>query len=800
MNNQINVSNEKSITLYQKVGSRQKANAPEGFVTEFKIVSGDTFTLSKAVEFDNCPAMYKGGYRKSDNFIKADCILADVDNTHSDEPSEWITHDDVIKLLEDVEFYYYPSRNHMKPKEGKTPRPKEHYIFPTNILSSVEEYAFTMKKLIGVFPELHFDVAVKGGAQLNFGVENPKVDFHKGICNLSEFLNHIEISTKENSSTNHEKVKDFIPQGKRHNTMLSYACKTLKKLGDTDEAFSFYMQETEKCSPPLEAKEIDSIWRSAVDFYEREIKTASDYILPDSFNSLADKLSSYIPNTFTDIGQAELFSKIYYHKLRYSMATGFLVYNGKKWEENPLKARRLLHYLTHSQVRDSRKKIKEAEENLTEEEKKQKDKRKNQEFEMAKKYRNFALSRQVSKNLDATLKEAQPVLEINLELLDKDWFLLNTPEGTIDLRTKEMQPHNYEDYCTKITAKSPSDEGNDLFYKFLDEITCGNKVLEVYLQFIAGMIAVGKVFCEHLIIAYGHGKNGKSTLFNLLSLVLGDYSGSISSETLTAHCRKNKSPEYAELRGKRFVIAAELEDGMRLDTAIVKKLCSTDPVQAEKKYKAPFHFVPSHSIVLYTNHLPNVSALDNGTWRRLKVVPFNAVIDEQSERKNYADFLFENAGGAVMKWIVDGAYKFISAGCKIEQPDIVSQAIQEYREENDWLVNYISERCEIGKSFIQPANALYEDYRKFSNKLGETPTRRDVFLNALVEKGYDKHRNSKGSFVHGLRLASTMEEYERSQLPEYVPLNVYANIIPDKHPVTVYDDIIQEDSESAVEF
>ena len=93
--------------------------------------------------------------------------------------------------------------------------------------------------------------------------------------------------------------------------------------------------------------------------------------------------------------------------------------------------------------------------------------------------------------------------------------------------------------------------------------------------------------------------SGKSTLFNLLAYVLGDYAGNLSAETLTANCRKNKSPEYAELRGRRLVIAAELEEGMRFDTAIIKKLCSTDPILAEPKYKKPFTFIPSHTVVLY---------------------------------------------------------------------------------------------------------------------------------------------------------------------------------------------------------
>ena len=98
--------------------------------------------------------------------------------------------------------------------------------------------------------------------------------------------------------------------------------------------------------------------------------------------------------------------------------------------------------------------------------------------------------------------------------MDTDGFLLNTPAGTIDLKSQKIRPHNPKDYCTKITAVSPSDKGKDLFMDFLKKITCEDHELQEYLQLVVGMCAVGKVFCENLIIAYGTGKNGKSTFFN----------------------------------------------------------------------------------------------------------------------------------------------------------------------------------------------------------------------------------------------------------------------------------------------
>ena len=104
---------------------------------------------------------------------------------------------------------------------------------------------------------------------------------------------------------------------------------------------------------------------------------------------------------------------------------------------------------------------------------------------------------------------------------------------------------------------------------------------------------------------------------------------------------------------------------MRLNTSVVKQLCSTDKVSAEKKYRDPFRYTPTHTLVLYTNHLPRVGANDEGTWRRLIVIPFNAKIDGNSDIKNYADYLAEKAGGVVLSWIIEGARKAIECNFKL---------------------------------------------------------------------------------------------------------------------------------------
>ena len=783
------------ITIYQRENTRGEKTNPKGFTTECLIERGDVEALAQAVQYDNCPAQYKDGYKKGENFIKADCILADIDNTHSNESTEWITHEDVIRALPNVEFYYYPSRNHMKQKGTDAPRPKAHYIFPIDVLTSVEEYTNIMKWLIETFPQLHFDKAVKGGAQLNFGVENPNVQYHQGTQNLSEYMKTAKLQTS--CTVKQSTTTDVIPQGQRHNYMLSYACRILKRHGDDENTYVDYQRESSKCSPLLEEKELNSIWCSAKEYYHTQIRIAPDYVDPSQYGKNEYHRTTYKPSNFTDVGQAKVFSELYKYKVGYSEATKFLVYNGKMWEENNLKAQKHAQDLTDFQLDEAWEMLKKANQmensamvsgNKEDEEKAKKS------IENAKQYRKFALSRQDTLSISATLREARPMLEIDTAILDKDWYKLNTPNGTVDLRTGELHPHNSADYCTKITTKSPITDEKEkvLFTDFLDVITCSDKELENYLQCVAGMIALGKVFCEHMIIAYGCGSNGKSTFFNLLSKVLGSYSGSLSSEVLTANCRKNKSPEYAELRGKRLVIAAELEDDMRLDTAIVKKLCSTDPIQAEKKYKDPFHYTPSHTLVLYTNHLPRVTALDDGTWRRLVVIPFNARIQGKQDKKNYMEYLFEKAGGYVMQWIIEGACKFIANDFKLKLPKVVEAEIKRYRSDNDWISNFISECCEIVSGYQQPRGALYKGYQAYCKDNGEEVRSNIVFKNAMIEKGFKDGRTNSMRYFEGIRLRSTICDFEMPTVT--IPTDLVQSVSSDTL-VTESDSDLQDSQE-----
>ena len=725
----------------------------------------DEASLKAAICHDYVCAEYRNSYRNGDNFIGSDCLPVDCDNDHSENPADWMTPEDVMQAFPGVTFAIHFSRFHNREKNGKAARPKFHVLFPIEHCTDASLYS-DMKKLVNsIFP--YFDTQALDAARFFFGTAAAEVALYPGRMNLTEFLN-------EDLFDEYMPQGDFdhsvIPEGSRNATMSRFAGRVIKKYGDTEKAYQTFLEEAAKCVPPLDNTELSTIWHSAQRFYTK-LSQQDGYVAPDVYNDP----SCYKPEDYSDVGQAEVLGKYFSSELRYSPATHFIRYSDHYWQESEPGAQAVAHELTRRQLKEAGNDLVEAltkmknsgaQTILDSTSKSKAEQLMNdqqleayQDFLAAKAYQAFAIKRRDSKNITSTLRESHPILEISPRDLDADPFALCTPEATYDLR-KGMagaREHSPEDFITKITSVSPSQKGQQIWLDCLDLIFQGDQSLIDYVQMICGLAAIGKVYVEALIIAYGDGRNGKSTFWNAVSRVLGLYSGNISADTLTVGCRRNIKPEMAEVKGKRLLIAAEMQEGSRLNDSTVKQLCSTDDVFAEKKYKDPFSFKPCHTLVLYTNHLPRVGAIDQGTWRRLIVIPFNAKIEGKADIKNYADFLFKMAGGAVLQWIIEGAKRVIASDYKIAQPRVVQDAIQKYKENNDWLSHFLEDCCEIDPSYEAKSGEVYNTYRSYCNQMGEYARSTTDFYTAIEAADFTRHKTKKGMLIRGFRLKSEFE-------------------------------------------
>ena len=726
------------MTIYDAVtvGSRSNCVYPN------PVTVTDADTMRQAAAFDHVCAAYKQNYRSVDNFLKADCLPMDCDNDHSDDPDDWLTPFDVAMDFPGVGMIFVYSKSHMKQKGKRGPRPRFHVYFICTETTNSEIYSSWKDRLIADYP--YFDDGAKDSARFLFGVKNAAVEVYDGEITIDEFL--------ADSFVEWDAAQGQIPEGSRNKTMSHYAGRVIKRLGNTEEAHKQFLKEAEKCSPPLDDAELAGIWGSAVKFGAK-VAAQEGYIPPEQYNQ--DFL--LMPEDFSDVGQAIVLSREYMDRLRFSPATDYIVFNGSFWEESQPNAQGIAQELTARQLEEAETEIQRCMKEMSDNgawamlaamgAKKamaafnEAQRRSFEKYERAEAYRKYAIKRRDTKYISAALKEARPMIQIEQRVLDADEFLLNLPSGTCDLRTGAVREHNAQDYITKQTAVDPSGDGMDVWEDTLQTFFQGDVDLIRYVQEIVGLAAIGKVYIEALVIAYGEGRNGKSTFWNTIARVLGTYSGNMSADTLTVGCKRNVKPELAEAKGKRMIIAAELEEGMRLNTSNVKQLCSTDEIYAEKKYKAPFSYVPTHTLVLYTNHLPRVGAIDQGTWRRLIVIPFNAKIEGKADIKNYSDFLFKTAGGAVLSWIIEGAKRVIASDYKIVQPRVVQDAIQKYKENNDWLAHFLDDCCEVGDDFEAKSGEFYNAYRSYCLQMGEYTRSTTDFYSALCQMS-DPHRTA----------------------------------------------------------
>lgn len=360
---------------------------------------------------------------------------------------------------------------------------------------------------------------------------------------------------------------------------------------------------------------------------------------------------------------------------------------------------------------------------------------------------NHALKSRSAYALKAMLEVCKTRLHGKASMFDAAPYDLNTPAGIVDLRTGEIRPHDPEAYCTHQTACTPSDQGKQLWFDFLELITSGDKDLQRYLQLNAGMSAIGEIAQEYALFSIGGGRNGKSTFYGAYTTVMGDYAGTISSEAITKQKHENRFA-LAGIRGKRLVVCGELEQGTTLSTKNLKAICSAqDPMQLEMKYKDAEQVPRTFHLHMFSNYLPKVDTMDLGTWRRMQVIPFNATMPEgKNEIVNYGMYLAEHAGGAILQWVIDGAVAYYKNKRHIEIPAAVKQATDRYQAAEDWLAPFIEDCCITGtmeRVSVGNLRNAWGRYAATNNLVRRTNAELD---DAMENKGYHKRKSTGGIF------------------------------------------------------
>lgn len=401
--------------------------------------------------------------RGGDAFISSDVDVMDCDNDHSDDPKDWIYPQDLERVIgEDVAFIAVPSRHNMKPKDGKSARPRFHVYFPHDLITSEAECAALKKAIRGKFP--FFDEKALDSARFIFGNQADGIIWHEGEVTIDCI-----VRTQSRG----------IPQGQRNSTMSHFAGRVVKRYGATEKAHGIFLEEASKCEPPLEDTELDTIWQSACKF-ARKVQAQDGYVEPEEYNDEFCR-ESLKPADYSDIGQAKVLAKEYGIELRYTSATDYLRFGGQYWIESKQQAVGAMEEFLDLQLEDAKDELQASMKALSESGVKESDIRSGGKtlekqvgadsmgaylaYLSAKAYHAFVMKRRDMKYVVSALQAAKPMLEVSPADLDKDAYSLNCPDGTYDLHNglAGRRDHDPGDLITKITAFAPGDEGKQLW-------------------------------------------------------------------------------------------------------------------------------------------------------------------------------------------------------------------------------------------------------------------------------------------------------------------------------------------------
>ena len=364
----------------------------------------------------------------------------------------------------------------------------------------------------------------------------------------------------------------------------------------------------------------------------------------------------------------------------------------------------------------------------------------------------WAKASESRQRIEAMIYEAakEPGVPVLPDDMDRNRWLLNVQNGTIDLRTGELRPHRRDNLISFVApVEYHPNVACPLWDSSLDLIFDGRADLIGFWQRLYGCCLTGDVTEQFLPIAYGKGENGKSTVLNVLLGLLGpDYAMKAPPSFLMVKRNESHPTELADLFRKRVVIASETGDGARINETLVKELTGSDVIRSRRMREDFWQFEPTHKIIVATNHRPTVRGTDHAIWRRLRLVPFDVQIPAERKDRNMPAKLAKEYPG-ILAWCVRGCLDWQRDG--LNPPAEVLDATAEYRAEQDTLGAFLDEMCLQSPSLRCKSSQLYARYQEWTEHSGESAVSLTRFGNSLKERGIEKIRNN-GTFYLGIGL------------------------------------------------
>jgi putative DNA primase/helicase len=333
---------------------------------------------------------------------------------------------------------------------------------------------------------------------------------------------------------------------------------------------------------------------------------------------------------------------------------------------------------------------------------------------------------------------------------DADPWLLNTPGGTVDLRTGALGPHCLEDYGTKLTAVTPGGECS-LWLSTLRYIFGGDEDLVSFLQRWAGYSLTGVTTEQKLVFGYGTGGNGKGVTTTALAGVLGDYAMAAPMETFIASTTDRHPTDLAMLRGARLVTASETEDGRAWAESRIKHLTGGDKISARFMRQDFFEFTPQFKLLISGNHKPSFRGIDEAIRRRFLLLPFLVTVPEAERDPDLSEKLKAEWPG-IPAWMIAGCIDWQERG--LRPPASVLEATRNYLEAEDAFQLWLADCTVLDPNSWEPTADLFGSWTSWAKAAGEQIGSQKRFVQTLEAAGFAAARNreqTKRGF-DGLRL------------------------------------------------
>lgn len=426
-----------------------------------------------------------------------------------------------------------------------------------------------------------------------------------------------------------------------------------------------------------------------------------------------------------DLGNSERFIARFGENFRYVPEMGWLVWDGKRWNaEDGEASAQIKAQETSSAIRQEARAMEQIKETSNEDI--------NQHFAWARRSGE-------SGKIACMQKEAKPHLMVKTEKLDSHPYLFNADNVTLELGKKVIaRQHRREDLITRVSPVVYDPAADcPIFRETIDTILPDRDVQE-FIRVWSGYGLTGDISEQELIIYYGQGRNGKSTLMDVLSHIMGDYALTLPFTSLLHNDRKgggDATPDLAELPGARGVTAAEPDAGARFSESMLKTMTGGEKMKARHLNKGFFEFTPQFKLTLAFNNRPSVRDGSDAIWRRINMVPFDVQIPEDEVDKHLKSKLMEEAPG-ILNWMIGGAEEWFKSG--LVAPNVVRAATQDYRADSDPIGNFLNEMTVPVEGVKVRAKVLHEIYEKWCKASAVEPVNNNRFGRTLRDKGLKK--------------------------------------------------------------